>query len=231
MGILAGVGSLHLCAVMALVASNAAGRPEMGEAPVINLTLEPSPRFDAPSPPSVASSAATAAVASPVRPPELRPRDKPILPDPAIPTLSITPSTLPSPSTPVIQAAEATSRQAAGPASTQASEAGATQGGGGRLLGAAAASQEDLYVARVIAWIEQNKRSPARSATGLVTVRFILDRRGGVRDLRLIHSSSSRLLDLAALDQIRTTQPFPRPGAGATWRTREFTINIEYRRR
>ena len=108
---------------------------------------------------------------------------------------------------------------------------GATQGGGGRVLGAAAASQEDLYVAQVIAWIEKNKRSPAGSKSGVVTIRFVLDRRGSVQDVRLIRTSGSRLLDVAALDQIRTTQPFPRPGPDATWRMREFTFNIDYQHR
>jgi protein TonB len=226
-----GVGFMHLGAAVVFVSPNVAGRLEMGEAPVINLTLEPSPRFDAPSPPSVASSTADAAAAPPVRPPELHPRETPIAPDSEVPTYLVSTPAPPLPPNSAVLMTKALADPAAGAVSTQASEAGATQGGGGRVLGVAAVSQEDLYAARVIAWVERNKRSPTGSGTGVVTLRFVLDRRGGVRDAQLVRSSGSRLLDRAALDQIRTTQPFPQPGPGTTWRTREFTLNIDYRRR
>ncbi len=226
-----GVGALHLGAVAAFAPLGMAVPLEAGEAPVINLTLEHSPRFDAPYPSSVASTKASVSSTQPATPPlELQLRETPLQPDAA----AVEPVAAPSPPSPApsqVMAADATAHRDTGSVTMPASSVGATQGGGGRVLGAGATSQEDLYMARVIAWIEQNKRSPADTASGVATVRFVLDRRGSVRGVELVRTSGSRRLDQAALDQIRETQPFPRPAPNATWRTREFTLNIEYRRR
>ncbi|RZJ24721.1 MAG: energy transducer TonB [Brevundimonas sp.] len=223
-----------------MIGQQVAPPPDGGAAPVINLTLEPSPRFDSETPPAPASTAArqTQARAShqPVAAP-LRLRE----------TTSTLPSELSLPRpvrlddpTPRVQdAREAGDQQgaarkaegaASGPASTDASVAGATQGGGGRVLGAAAAAETDVYAARVLAWIEQHKRHPG-GARGVVTVSFRLDRRGRVSGLRLVRSSGVRSLDRSAMDQIVAAQPFPRPDAGTQWSTREFTVNIDYRAR
>ncbi|MDQ8028046.1 MAG: TonB family protein [Brevundimonas sp.] len=226
--------------LLVLISLQVAPPTEGGAAPVVNLTMEPSPRFDSETPPAAASTADQAAQAmaapQPVTAP-LRLRE----------TTSTAPSdiSLPLPirlaePTPRVQdarvagdqqgVARATESAGSGAASAESSVAGATQGGGGQTLGAAAAADTDVYFARVLAWIERHKRHPG-NAQGVVTVRFNVDRRGRVSGLRLVRSSGVRALDRSALDQITSTQPFPRPDAGAQWATRQFTVNIDYRTR
>jgi protein TonB len=226
--------------VMALVGLQATPTPDGGAAPVINLTLEPSPRFDSETPPAAASTAESAARAkarsAPVVSP-LRLRETPA-PLPSDLTLPL-PSRVAEPTPRARDAREPGEQQGAaqvpdgagsGRASTDNSVAGATQGGGGQALGAAAAADTDLYAAQVLAWIERHKRHPG-GGRGVVTVTFRLDRQGRVHGLRLVRSSGVRALDRAAMDQILATQPFPRPGAGVRWVRREFTVNIDYRAR
>ncbi|MFC7378921.1 energy transducer TonB [Brevundimonas sp. GCM10030266] len=226
--------------LLVLISLQVAPPSDGGAAPVVNLTMEPSPRFDSETPPAAASTAdqaaQTRAVPQPVAAP-LRLRET----TSTLPSEIIVPRPvqLASPTPRVQDAREAgdqqgvarsTEGQGSGVASTQSSIAGATQGGGGRTLGAAAAADTDVYFARVLAWIERHKRHPG-DAQGVVTVSFRVDRRGRVSGLRLVRSSGVRALDRAALDQITSTQPFPRPDAGAQWATREFTVNIDYRTR
>lgn len=210
---------------------------EGGEAPVINLTLEPSPRFDSPTPPApeVRVEAPGGGAAAPARRQVrvvVREGQRPT------PEAFMIAAKAPQPFQPeaaaIARPHAAAARAQEGPEGAGAtaqpsSEAGSTQDGGGRTLGAAAARLEDDYAARVLGWVEQHKRAPGGVSSGVVTVHFLLDRRGTVRDLRLVGSSGSRALDQAALDQIRNTQPFPRPEPGAAWRTRSFTMNIDYR--
>jgi protein TonB len=222
------VSVMHAAGLGLLIRDVASSRDAGGEAPVINLTLEPSPRFDAPSPPSpeVREKQPQAPAAS--APAQQRP--KVIVRDISAPSSDAFLSAAQTHKfaepdaavlAPVAAAASVTQRLS--------SEAGATQNGGGRVMGAAASRLEDDYAARVLAWVEQHKRAPSGGDHGVVTVQFLLDRRGTVRDLRLMRSSGSRGLDQAALDQIQNTQPFPRPEPGAAWRTRSFTLNIDYR--
>lgn len=223
-----------------LVSLQVAPSSDGGAAPVINLMLEPLPRFDSETPPAVATTAEQAAQA------EARPQQL-VAPLRLRETTSSVPSELSLPApvklnepTPRVQDAretgdrQGTARNAegagSGPTSADASVAGATQGGGGRALGAAAAADTDVYFARVLAWIEQHKRHPG-DAQGVVTVSFRLDRRGRVSSPRVVRSSGVRALDRSALEQIMSTQPFPRPDAGARWASREFTVNIDYRTR
>lgn len=223
---------------LALFGLQAVPDPVGGAAPVINLTLTPSPRFDSPTPPAVAAKAERqaggAARAEPVA-------DRTLLHlNPAVfPTALTVPLPAPVPSTgqprrPEDNRAEALGPPGSGRADEQgridqdASIPGATQGGGGQSPGAAAAPDTDPHAAEVLAWIERHKRHPG-GARGVVTVRFQLDRRGHVHRLRLVRSSGVRALDRSALDQISGTQPFPRPSATARWSLRDFTVNIDYR--
>lgn len=230
--------------VMALVGLQATPTPDGGAAPVINLTLEPSPRFDSRTPPAAASTAASTAEsaarakaqpASVVFPLRLRETPAPLPSDLPLPL----PTRLAEPTPRTRDAREPGEQQGAaqtpdgagsGRAAADNSVAGATQDGGGQTLGAAAATDTDLYAAQVLAWIERHKRHPG-GAQGVVTVTFRLDRQGRVHGLRLARSSGVRALDRSAMDQILATQPFPRPGAGARWVRREFTVNIDYRAR
>jgi protein TonB len=229
-----------LAGVMALVGLQATPTPDGGAAPVINLTLEPSPRFSSETPPAATSIAESAARAkaqsapalSPLR---LRETPAPLLSDltPPLPTRVAEPAPrMRDVHEPGEQpgAAQAPDGAGSGRAAADNSVAGATQGGGGQTLGAAAATDTDLHAAQVLAWIERHKRHPG-GAQGVVTVTFRLDRQGRVHGLRLARSSGVRALDRSAMDQILATQPFPRPGAGVRWVRREFTVNIDYRAR
>lgn len=210
-----------------------------GAAPVINLTLTPSPRFDSPTPPASASTAERQAGGA-ARP---EPADRPqahLIPAVFPTDLTLPPAVQPQPSEQARRADDSRTDAPGPPGPGSAGERGridvdaatpgATQGGGGQSLGAAAAADTDTYAAEVLAWIERHKRHPG-GVRGVVTVSFQLDRRGRVHRLRLVRSSGTRALDRAALDQITATQPFPRPAPGARWSLRDFTVNIDYRAR
>lgn len=204
-----------------------------GEAPVINLSLEPSPRFDSQTPPN-AESATQVETASSARSRTTAPQPtERLTPRPAEAAPMAAPFARPI-AVPAFQGSgEGDGQAGRGDGASQATDsasstAGATQGGGGRVLGAEAAPSVDAYAAEVLAWIERHKRHPG-GARGVVTVRFELDRNGRVHRLTLARSSGVRALDRAALDQIAATQPFPRPPAGTTWTRRPFTVNIDYR--
>lgn len=226
--------------LVVLVSLQAAPSSDGGAAPVINLMLEPSPRFDSETPPAVAAMAEQEAPAAARPPPVAAPLRLRQTISSIPPHLTLPPPVKLNEPTPRVQDArdtgdrQGTARNAegagSGPMSADASLAGATQGGGGQALGAAAAADTDVYFARVLAWIEQHKRHPG-DAQGLVTVSFRLDRRGRVSGLRLVRSSGVRALDRSAMDQIASTQPFPRPEPGARWASREFTVNMDYRTR
>lgn len=232
------VASVHAVALTALGLKAAPAILEGGAAPVITLTLTPRPRFDSETPPAVASQAdrpsQQAAAAAPATA-GIRLREPVALftPNETLPLPAATPAPIRSTqdvsAPPGVSAGNGHGAQA-GTAGPVDSVAGATQGGGGQTLGAAAAADTDAYAAEVLAWIERHKRHPG-DARGVVTVNFRLDRRGRVHGLRLARSSGVRALDRSAMDQILATQPFPRPDAGARWSTREFTINIDYRAR
>lgn len=213
--------------------------PELigGAAPVINLTLMPSPRFDSPTPSAAASKAERQAAGAAQPEPADHPRAH--LTPAVFPTELTAPLPVqPQPSEQARRPDDSRTDAPGPPGSGRAGErgqvdvddalAGATQGGGGRSLGAAAAADTDTYAAEVLAWIERRKRHPG-GARGVVTVSFQLDRRGRVHRLRLVRSSGFRALDRSALDQIVATQPFPRPAPGARWSLRDFTVNIDYR--
>lgn len=234
------VGAMVAGAQVALLASMGfvTVRPNAleGGAPVINLMLQPVPRFDSERAPSVESEVqAKAAAAAPgPRQPRLRLRtiqsDAPALALPTVteasPNREGADSRITSPA--VVAGVSGASNPASAPGATPGAAPGATQGGGARAIGAAAAPQQDVYAAQVLAWIERHKRHPG-GLRGVVTVQFQLDRQGRVHDLRLARSSGVRALDRAALDQIAAAQPFPRPPADAPWRMRAFTFNIDYR--
>lgn len=231
------VAAAHASALFLLSLKVPPAPPEGGAAPVINLTLTPRPRFDSETPTATASSAdrpsEAGALATPVRSPlQLHEAPRVFAPD-----LTVAPPTTPVPAEPTPVVRDANAQTGAAPGTGRRREpgtadavAGATRGGGGRALGAAAAPDTDAHAVEVIAWIERHKRHPG-GARGVVTVGFQLDRRGRVHRLRLVRSSGVRGLDRSALDQITTTQPFPRPASGARWSRRDFTVNIDYRAR
>jgi len=233
-GVVVAVVQLGLLAMLA-VGSVHPPTPDQGGAPVIELTLSPRAAFD-----SVDGS--TEAVASkggdhPKAAHEPEVQTAPVRPAPRpsqtlFPTLQTTPIALTSAvSEPLVSfQAEGGSEAEPGPDGAQDLRRGLTGGGGAATSGANGGAQVDDYYAQVLHWVETHKRHPG-GVTGLVTVAFTLDRRGRVSDARILSSSGRAALDAATLSQIRAAEPFPRPPAGTTWRTREFRVRLDYRPR
>jgi len=229
-----GVFALHALTLAGL-SLNLRPAPDMvGGAPVIQLTLAPRASFDGVNAPRT-SAASPPAQSPPEETPDATPPSAsdvtPLLPRRLSPTLANaeTFAVQDRPAQPSSQQGTKTTRGAPtiGLAS-RPSEAGLTQGGGAPVVGAAAATTADAYEAVVLAWIERHKRHPG-GAAGIVTVRFTLDRRGAVRASEVVTSSGARSVDYAALSQLRDASPFPRPAPNTTWRSRDFTVRIDFR--
>lgn len=229
------VTAAHAVLFLANLPPERPGQHADGGAPVVNLTLEPSPRFDDTSS-TAAQAATTVPTASANRPAPQPPRPRrtvlhPLAPD----TVSVSPDPTPNSLAPM-RTSSVESAVSAAPGLTSntdvpPSRAGRTQGGGAGTLGATATPNEDRYAAEVIAWVEAHKGHAAGRATGVATIRFVLDRRGRVNDSAVFATSGDPSLDMLALDAIRNATPFPRAPATADWRTRTFLVRIDYRRR
>lgn len=230
--VIGAVTALHaaLYVVMALPMTRAPV-PD-GGAPVINLTLVPAPSFDDDVPGAETAASSAPPTPAPARqplpprhvvrtiPPEIAHVAAPSPVQAAPPIGATAPDAAPSPSTAL-----------PGTSNAAPSIAGLTSGGGARSLGGSARPEQDLYAARVIAWVEAHKGRAPHRMTGVVTVRFVLDRMGRVRESTVTASSGDRSLDALGLAAIRAASPFPRPPSGVTWRTREFNVRLDYRRR
>lgn len=74
------------------------------------------------------------------------------------------------------------------------------------------------WQSEILAHLARYKRYPrrarARGDTGIVEIRFSVDRGGAVRDSVLHRSSGSPVLDRAALEMIERAAPLPTPPAG-----------------
>ena len=57
----------------------------------------------------------------------------------------------------------------------------------------------------------------------------LFGRRIGPRASEVVTSSGARSVDHAALSQLRDAAPFPRPAPNTNWRTRDFTVRIDFR--
>lgn len=229
------VTAAHAALFLANLPPERPGRRTEGGAPVVNLTLEPSPRFDDTS--STATQVTTAAptasakLPAPQLPKPRRTALHLLAPEP----VSIPPDPAPHALAPMrTSSVESTASVLPGLTSNidvAPSRAGRTQGGGAGTLGATATLNEDRYAAEVIAWVEAHKGRAAGRATGVATIRFVLDRRGRVNDSAVFATSGDPILDTLALDAIRNATPFPRAPATANWRTRTFLVRIDYRRK
>ena len=107
---------------------------------------------------------------------------------------------------------------------------GLTRGGGAPTIGASAGRSSDDYEAQNLRWIEQHKGN-AGGNLGVVTVQFTLDRRGRLSGEAVLRTSGHAGLDAFSLNKLRQAAPFPRPPASVTWPSRDFVVNIDYRRR
>ena len=99
---------------------------------------------------------------------------------------------------------------------------------GAATQGAQGGQQTDTYEAQVIRWLEAHKKHPGRLA-GVVTVKFVVDRRGRIRDSLITKSSGDARLDRIAQQQLREAGPLPRPPLDVAWQTREITVSLDYR--
>ena len=124
--------------------------------------------------------------------------------------------------------APTTSAAASVPAPVAATE-GSDSRRGSETSGARSQAADDEYEARVIRWIDQHKKHPGR-VNGVVTVKFIVDRHGRMRDARITQSSGDGRLDQLALAQLREAAPLPRPARTVTWHTREMQVRLDYRK-
>jgi len=82
-------------------------------------------------------------------------------------------------------------------------------------LSAIAAKAQANWQRSLVAHINRYKRYPtearAHRMTGIVTVEFMLDRRGQVLSSRVMHSSGSAVLDEEAIALLRRAAPLPTP--------------------
>lgn len=101
---------------------------------------------------------------------------------------------------------------------------------GAATQGAQGGAAIDEYEARVIRWIDEHKRHPGR-VNGIVTVQFVVDRHGRLRNSRIAQSSGDNRLDQIALSQLREAAPLPRPSRDLTWDTHEMRVRLDYRSR
>lgn len=227
----------HLALGAAILGDADEGEVATGGAPVINLTLTPRAQFDGAGA-SQESRPETSASGGGSTPPEVvsprvpRPVPEGLAAEPAPPPPAIAPAPPAATGAPATASGPASgpggSGRGSGQGAAAASPDGTTAGGGARTLGGAAAAEQDAYAATVIAWIERHKGRPRASLHGDVVLRFVLDRRGRLRDIGVMGSSGSRGLDRTALDAVQAAQPFPLPPAGSNWRTREFRVRIQY---
>lgn len=209
---------------------------DVGGAPVINLNVVPLAQFDGlgtsqeSEPAGASGSQGETAPEEVTQAPAATPAPiEPALTAEELPTTAETgPTIAPEPATSAPRSASGENGPMQGDGEGAVSTSSTTAGGGARTLGARAAPDEDVYAATVLAWVESHKGRPRASQRGDVVVRFVLDRRGRLRNIDLIGSSGSRTLDRLALEALEAAQPFPLPPSGSDWRTREFRVRLRY---
>jgi protein TonB len=218
-----------LAAMASVVVTPAA--PPSGGAPVVNLTLVPSPRMDGRN--GAQRPAGQTRVGDEVRPEPAAPDIR--APEVSRPAAVETVSSPTSPPAPRLAPMSGPGGRQGDPIRTGDAHAdgptGRTEGGGAPTLGSAIQPMEDRYAAEVIAWVERHKRSPGGRLSGVAVLRFVLDRQGRLREAAVVSAEGDRRVGLIALDALESAEPFPRPPVDAAWRTREFHVRLDYRPR
>jgi protein TonB len=228
------VCTAHMAAIACMGAAFTAERAVQGGAPVINVMLAgqgfaglASPQQNPhPAPPEVNSAKPLPKAAQDIEnpgPPSKSPSRSTSVPTPAT-SRSTTiamgaasgSSALPEDSTPSTAPV------------ANASVASPSPGAGAPLQGASADRALDAYEAQVIAWLERHKRHPGGLA-GRIIVRFTLDRRGRLLASSVVSGDGEKRLERAALSQLQEAAPFPRPPSDTSWRTRDFTVRLDFR--
>lgn len=82
----------------------------------------------------------------------------------------------------------------------------------------------------LVAQIERHKRYPSDTRDhGIALVSFSIDRRGGVHDTRIVHSSGSSVLDRDALAWVQRSQPLPPPPPEIAGVQIPITVPLRYK--
>lgn len=126
------------------------------------------------------------------------------------------------------RSAEAPPSSVAAPPSRPAPPAGGAVNAPVSLSGA----QGDAYGARVRAHLEAHKIYPRGARrlrqTGVVTVRFVIDREGRVISSRIVSGSGVPALDEEAMAMLTRASPVPRPPAGVPGARIEMRTPVEF---
>lgn len=89
--------------------------------------------------------------------------------------------------------------------------------------------------ALVLGHLSKFKSYPPRARTrgeqGDVGVEFQIDRKGVLLRARILRTSDSRVLDSAALQQMRDAEPYPEAPAEVHWQKRTYRTEMRYRLR
>jgi protein TonB len=168
---------------------------------------------------------------------------------PAVAALSSVPPPLiawrPAPAiapAPAPRSAEPSTARAAAPAAQSvpaaiavpaaAGPAPARRGTADGLAVKAPAGKSHAYAARVRSWLYAHMRYPRRAKMrheeGVVRVRFVLDRAGGLLEGAIIHGSGNAPLDEEAMAMLRRASPFPGAPRDISGEQIEFTIPIAF---
>lgn len=219
-----GALSVHAAAAALVVGWNHGAAPPVPE-PVVLVELPPE---GAPAPvaaaaqPAAQPASATAAPQAITLPVDIPPARLP-LPSSAV--------TLPPPAPAPVQQAAAAPAVAAAPAT--AAPSGSTSGTGSSAgTDPRARQQEANYFALVSAHLNRRKVYPpeARKARqqGVVTVRFTVDRAGGVTGASIKRGSGHDILDRATLDLLQRVAPLPRMPSSMQRESITLSLPIDY---
>jgi protein TonB len=188
-------------------------------------------------PPQAAPAPAVAA-AQPVE----QPQPQTVQPQPLTPPIDVPPVRAPLPSNPVtlppppppVPARQSAPAPAAAPANPVAVSPTGTGTGASATPGndPRAKRQEADYFALVSAHLNRRKTYPAEARQarqqGVVTVRFTVDRSGGVSGVSIKRGSGHELLDRATLDLLQRVAPLPRMPASMQRDSVTLSLPIDY---
>ncbi|MBC2666484.1 energy transducer TonB [Novosphingobium flavum] len=199
----------------------------------------PEPVMEIELPPAMAPNPAAADAPAPVQPQQVQP----VTPDVPAPRMDIPPVAAPlprevvavSPSRPQAVAVQAAPAPAPVPAAPAAPAIRAVAAGPTVSPGSddpRAKQREMDYFAQVSAYLNRRKTYPAEAKKareqGVVTVRFTLDRQGGVSAVALKRGSGHDVLDQATLDLVRRVAPYPRIPASIQRENVTLSLPIDY---
>ena len=117
-------------------------------------------------------------------------------------------------------------KQGASTTPTEAVETGDASDAGAKALEAA----YDLLVVRRL---KAEKRYPAlarrRKQEGVVQLSFTIDRSGGLEPaVSVVAQCDQPIFEEAVKEQLRRSAPFPPPPEEVRWRTRSYTVNVNF---